>query len=59
VRTDIAGDPTGLHRVLDDRVVLPQAAERLDTSPDSWPLEVRIRVQRLKLEAETARPLER
>jgi L-erythro-3,5-diaminohexanoate dehydrogenase len=59
VRTDIAGDPTGLHRVLDDRVVLPQAAERLDTSPDLWPDEVRIRVQRLNLDAASYRQLER
>ena len=26
-----ASDPTGLHRVLDEAVVLPQAAQRLDT----------------------------
>ena len=37
-------DPTGLHRVLDDAVVLPQAAERLDTRRELWPDEVRIRV---------------
>ena len=28
-----ASDPTGLHRVLDEGVVLPQAAQRLDTDP--------------------------
>ena len=52
-------DPTGLHRVLDDAVVLPQAAERLDTRPDLWPDEVRIRVQRLNLDAASYRQLER
>jgi L-erythro-3,5-diaminohexanoate dehydrogenase len=36
----LAGDPTGLHRVLDDRVVLPQAAQRLDTRRELWPDEV-------------------
>lgn len=59
MRADIASDPTGLHRVLDDRVVLPQAAERLDTSPDLWPDEVRIRVERLNLDAASFRQLER
>ncbi len=58
MRTDIASDPTGLHRVLDDRVVLPQAADRLDTSPDLWPDEVRIRVERLNLDAASFRQLE-
>ena len=39
---DVAtSDPTGLHRVLDDRVVLPQAAEHLDTRRELWPDEVR------------------
>ncbi len=52
-------DPTGLHRVLDDRVVLPQAAERLDTRRDLWPDEVRIRVERLNLDAASFRQLER
>jgi L-erythro-3,5-diaminohexanoate dehydrogenase len=54
-----ASDPTGLHRVLDDRVVLPQAAERLDTSRELWPDEVRIRVERLNLDAASFRQLER
>jgi L-erythro-3,5-diaminohexanoate dehydrogenase len=48
-----------LHRVLDDRVVLPQAAERLDTRRDLWPDEVRIRVERLNLDAASFRQLER
>ncbi len=54
-----ASDPTGLHRVLDDRVVLPQAAERLDTRRELWPDEVRIRVERLNLDAASFRQLER
>jgi L-erythro-3,5-diaminohexanoate dehydrogenase len=54
-----ASDATGLHRVLDDRVVLPQAAERLDTRKELWPDEVRIRVERLNLDAASFRQLER
>ncbi len=54
-----ASDPTGLHRVLDDRVVLPQAADRLDTRQELWPDEVRIRVERLNLDAASFRQLER
>jgi L-erythro-3,5-diaminohexanoate dehydrogenase len=54
-----ASDPTGLHRVLDDRVVLPQAAQRLDTRRELWPDEVRIRVERLNLDAASFRQLER
>jgi L-erythro-3,5-diaminohexanoate dehydrogenase len=52
-------DPTGHHRVLDPRVVLPQAAERLDTRRELWPDEVRIRVERLNLDAASFRQLER
>ncbi|WP_295661271.1 L-erythro-3,5-diaminohexanoate dehydrogenase [uncultured Nocardioides sp.] len=52
-------DPTGLHRVLDDRSVLPQAAERLDTRRELWPDEVRIRVEKLNLDAASYRQLER
>ncbi|MCW2764625.1 MAG: L-erythro-3,5-diaminohexanoate dehydrogenase [Nocardioides sp.] len=52
------GDPTGLHRVLDEAVVLPQAARRLDTRRELWPDEVRIRVQRLNLDAASFRQLE-
>lgn len=51
-------DPTGLHRVRDDARVLPQAARRLDTSPELWPDEVRIRVERLNLDAASFRQLE-
>ena len=52
------GDPTGLHRVLDERVVLPQAADRLDTRRELWPDEVRVRVERLNLDAASYRQLE-
>jgi L-erythro-3,5-diaminohexanoate dehydrogenase len=52
-------DPTGLHRVLDDAVVLPQAARRLDTRRELWPDEVRIRVEMLNLDAASYRQLER
>ena len=51
-------DPTGLHRVLDDGPVLPQAAERLDTRRELWPDEVRVRVERLNLDAASFRQLE-
>jgi L-erythro-3,5-diaminohexanoate dehydrogenase len=54
-----ASDPTGLHRVLDESVVLPQAAHRLDTRKELWPDEVRIRVERLNLDAASFRQLER
>ena len=53
------GDPTGLHRVLDEGVVLPQAAQRLDTRAELWPDEVRVRVERLNLDAASFRQLER
>jgi L-erythro-3,5-diaminohexanoate dehydrogenase len=55
-------DPTGLHRVLDEPVSgslpLPQAARRLDTRRTLWPDEVRIRVERLNLDAASFRQLE-
>jgi L-erythro-3,5-diaminohexanoate dehydrogenase len=51
-------DPTGLHRVLDDGVVLPQAAQRLDTRRELWPDEVRVRVETLNLDAASYRQLE-
>jgi L-erythro-3,5-diaminohexanoate dehydrogenase len=38
--------------------VLPQAAERLDTRRELWPDEVRIRVERLNLDAASFRQLE-
>ncbi|MFN8196157.1 MAG: L-erythro-3,5-diaminohexanoate dehydrogenase [Nocardioidaceae bacterium] len=57
-KPDTPGDPTGLHRVLDDRVVLPQAAQRLDARRELWPDEVRIRVEKLNLDAASYRQLE-
>jgi L-erythro-3,5-diaminohexanoate dehydrogenase len=54
-----SSDPTGLHRVLDRPAVLPQAAQALDTTATLWPDEVRIRVQRLNLDAASFRQLER
>lgn len=55
---DSTSDPTGLHRVLDDGVVLPQAAQRLDTRAELWPDEVRVRVEMLNLDAASFRQLE-
>src|SRR5947207_2961217 len=49
--------PVGLHRVLDAGGVLPQAATRLDASPQIGPDEVRIRVERLNLDAASFRQL--
>jgi L-erythro-3,5-diaminohexanoate dehydrogenase len=43
--------PVGLHRVLAPPGVLPQAAERLDATPALGPDEVRLRVERLNLDA--------
>ncbi len=51
MRALLTSDPTGLHRVLDAERVLPQAAERLDTRRELWPDEVRVRVERLNLDA--------
>jgi L-erythro-3,5-diaminohexanoate dehydrogenase len=53
------GDATGLHRVLEPAGVLPQAALRLDTRRELWPDEVRIRVERLNLDAASFRQFER
>ncbi|WIM99280.1 L-erythro-3,5-diaminohexanoate dehydrogenase [Actinoplanes oblitus] len=47
----------GLNRVLEPAGVLPQAAWRLDASPRIGPDEVRIRVQRLNLDAASYRQL--
>ena len=41
----------GVHRVLEPEGVLPQAAWRLDASPEIGPDEVRVRVRRLNLDA--------
>jgi L-erythro-3,5-diaminohexanoate dehydrogenase len=54
-----SSSPVGLHRVLSPAGVLPQAAERLDTRHELWPDEVRIRVERLNLDAASFRQLER
>ncbi len=51
--------PVGLHRVLEPAGVLPQAAWRLDPSAPLWPDEVRVRVERLNLDAASFRQLER
>jgi L-erythro-3,5-diaminohexanoate dehydrogenase len=56
--TRTGSDPTGLHRVLDEGVVLPQAARRLDARREIWPDEVRVRVETLNLDAASFRQLE-
>ncbi len=55
-RADTAS-PVGLHRVIEPDGVLPQAAWRLDPSPDLAPDEIRVRVQRLNLDAASFRQL--
>jgi L-erythro-3,5-diaminohexanoate dehydrogenase len=52
-----ASSPVGLHRVLEPVGVLPQAAWRLDAEPQLWPDEVRVRVERLNLDAASFRQL--
>ncbi len=52
-----ASDPTGLHRVVAPPGVLPQAAQRLDTTAEVAPDEVRIDVARLNLDAASFRQL--
>ena len=49
--------PIGLHRVVAPAGVLPQAAETLDATPEIWPSEVRIAVERLNLDAASFRQL--
>src|SRR4051794_3941047 len=51
------GSPIGLHRVLEPAGVLPQAAWRLDASPELYDDEVRLRVERLNLDAASFRQL--
>jgi L-erythro-3,5-diaminohexanoate dehydrogenase len=53
----VAGDSVGSHRVLSPAGVLPQSAERLDTRRELWPDEVRLRVERLNLDAASFRQL--
>ena len=52
-----SGSPLGLHRVLAPAGVLPQAAWRLDAGPELWPDGVRVRVERLNLDAASFRQL--
>ncbi|GGM07990.1 MULTISPECIES: zinc-binding alcohol dehydrogenase [Micromonospora] len=49
--------PVGLHRVVEPVGVLPQAAWRLDADPAVGANEVRVRVQRLNLDAASFRQL--
>ncbi len=53
----MTSDPTGMHRVLSPKGVLPQAASALDTRPEIWPDEVRVQVARLNLDAASYRQL--
>ena len=53
----VESSPVGLHRVLEPRGVLPQAAWRLDADPAIRSDEVRIRVRRLNLDAASFRQL--
>jgi L-erythro-3,5-diaminohexanoate dehydrogenase len=53
----VTTSPVGLHRVLAPAGSLPQAAERLDASPVIGPDEVRLRVERLNLDAASFRQL--
>lgn len=51
------GSPIGLHRVVEPRGVLPQAAWRLDATPELYDDEVRLQVERLNLDAASFRQL--
>ncbi|MDN3356314.1 zinc-binding dehydrogenase [Actinomadura sp. DC4] len=51
------GSPVGLHRVLEPPGVLPQAALRLDPDPRIREDEVRVRLERLNLDAASYRQL--
>ncbi|MDQ1683291.1 MAG: L-erythro-3,5-diaminohexanoate dehydrogenase [Frankiaceae bacterium] len=51
------GSPIGLHRVVEPAGVLPQAAWRLDPSPELYDDETRVRVERLNLDAASFRQL--
>jgi NADPH:quinone reductase-like Zn-dependent oxidoreductase len=52
-----SGSPIGLHRVLSPVGVLPQAAWQLDTSAELYDDEVRLRIERLNLDAASLRQL--
>src|ERR1039457_3346397 len=56
-RPPAAGSPLGLHRVIDPPGVLPQAAWQLDPSSAIGPDEVRVRVDRLNLDAASYRQI--
>lgn len=51
------GSPVGSHRVVSPAGALPQAADRLDVTPDIAETEVRVRVERLNLDAASYRQL--
>ncbi len=51
------GDPVGSHRVLEPSGALPQSARRLDARGELWPDEIRIRIERLNLDAASYRQL--
>ncbi|GAB3228332.1 L-erythro-3,5-diaminohexanoate dehydrogenase [Glycomyces halotolerans] len=51
------GSPVGSHRVVSPAGVLPQAADRLDDDPRTADSEVRVRVERLNLDAASYRQL--
>jgi len=53
----MSSSPVGLHRVVEPRGVLPQAAWRLDPDPSLAADEVRVRVERLNLDAASFRQL--
>ena len=55
--TTSSSSPLGLHRVIDPPGVLPQAAWQLDATPAIAPDEVRVRVDRLNLDAASYRQL--
>ena len=57
LETSPLGSPIGLHRVREPAGALPQAAARLDTRRRLWPDEVRVRVERLNLDAASYRQL--
>jgi L-erythro-3,5-diaminohexanoate dehydrogenase len=52
-----SSSPVGLHRVIDPVGVLPQAAFRIDSDPAIGADEVRVRVERLNLDAASFRQL--
>ena len=51
------GSPVGSHRVVSPAGVLPQAADRLEAAPEIQKDEVRVRVERLNLDAASFRQL--